>query len=166
MIRSILLIEDDPRDAELASMALEKFKMLKKLDHVVDGVEAIDYLTRSGRYSNRSNQVPDVVILDLKLPRLDGLEVLKRVRNTPELKGVPFVAFTSSNLDADIQQAYDLGVNSYVVKPHNFKAYIAALADIGHVYGSLNEVPAGRGLVRPAIHRDSNEKDRTGPVVH
>jgi CheY-like chemotaxis protein len=161
-----LLIEDDPRDAELAGLALEKFKMLNKLDRVEDGVEAIDYLTRKGRYASRPDRTPDVVILDLKLPRLDGMEVLKRMRNTPELKSVPFVAFTSSNLDADIQQAYDLGVNSYVVKPHNFKAYISALAEIGHIYGSLNEVPVNRCLVRPIIRHDPAPGDFAAPVVH
>lgn len=166
MIRSILLIEDDPRDVELAAMALEKFKMLNKLDHVCDGVEAIDYLTRTGKFASRPDRLPDVIILDLKLPRLNGLEVLKRIRNTPELKAVPFVAFTSSNLDDDIRQAYELGVNSYVVKPHNYKAYIEALSDIGHIYGALNEVPTERCLVRRPAHRGSIEQDYGDKAIH
>ena len=122
----ILLVEDSEEDAELAIRALKKHKLSNKLHRVSDGAEALDFLFREGTYPGRSaNGTPKVILLDLKLPKIDGFEVLRRIRASASLRGIPVVVLTSSKEDSDLEQAYALGVNSYIVKPVQFDKFVS-----------------------------------------
>ncbi len=124
----ILLVEDNQRDAELTIRALKKNNLANRLIHVQDGVEALDFLFRRGKYAEREiNQHPRLVLLDLKLPKVSGLEVLRTIKQHEQTKNIPVVVVTSSIEDPDIQSAYALGVNSYVVKPVQFSEAISRL---------------------------------------
>ncbi len=111
--------------------------------HVWDGAEALDYLYRRGEYTGRPEGNPAVVLLDLKMPRVDGLEVLRQVKGDPVLKGVPVVVMTSSREDRDLNTCYELGVNAYVVKPVKFQAFVEAVQQVGAFWAVLNELPPG-----------------------
>ncbi|MET0383940.1 MAG: response regulator [Burkholderiaceae bacterium] len=143
MLKPILLVEDDPRDLELTLVALERSQLANEVVIVRDGAQAVDYLTRQRDYADRSAGNPAVILLDLKLPKLNGLEVLKIVRATPELRSLPVVMLTSSHEESDVVASYDLGVNAYVVKPVAFKEFVAAIADLGVFWAVLNEPPPG-----------------------
>jgi CheY-like chemotaxis protein len=143
MLKPILLVEDNPRDLELALIALEKSQLANEVIVHRDGAEALDYLMRRGAYEGRPEGNPAVMLLDLKLPKVDGLEVLKAIRETPELRSIPVVMLTSSNEEPDLQQAYAQGVNAYVVKPVEFKAFVSAISDLGVFWAVLNEPPPG-----------------------
>lgn len=143
MLKPILLVEDDARDLELTLVALERSELANDVVVVRDGAQALDYLRREGEYASRSVGNPAVVMLDLKLPKVDGLEVLKIVRETPELRSLPVVMLTSSHEEGDVVRSYALGVNAYVVKPVEFKAFVAAIADLGVFWAVLNEPPPG-----------------------
>ena len=143
MLKPILLVEDDVRDLELTLVALERSELANDVVVVRDGAQALDYLKREGEYAARAAGNPAVVLLDLKLPKVDGLEVLKIVRETPELRSLPIVMLTSSHEEGDVVKSYSLGVNAYVVKPVEFKAFVSAIADLGVFWAVLNEPPPG-----------------------
>jgi CheY-like chemotaxis protein len=143
MLKPILLVEDNPKDLELALLALEKSKLLNEVVTVRDGAEAIDYLFRRGAYTERPAGNPAVVLLDLKLPKVDGLQVLEKVKAEPTLQAVPVVMLTASREEQDLIRSYRLGVNAYVVKPVAFKDFIEAIQDLGVFWAVLNEPPPG-----------------------
>jgi len=138
-LKSILLAEDNPNDVELTLEALAQHKLANEVVVVEDGVEALDYLYCRGEFHGRSGGNPAVVLLDLKMPKVDGLEVLRTIKSDPALKGVPVVLLTSSREDRDIIDGYELGVNAYVVKPVNFTDFIDAVKQLGVFWAIINE---------------------------
>ncbi len=143
MLKPILLVEDNPHDLELTLIALSKSQLANQVVICRDGAEALDYLLAQGEYAGRSAGNPAVVLLDLKLPKVDGLEVLKTVRATPTLRSMPVVMLTSSKEEQDLVRSYELGVNAYVVKPVDFTEFVRAIADLGIFWAVLNEPPPG-----------------------
>lgn len=139
----ILLVEDDPNDAELISRALKRGGVAVTMARVADGVEALDYLFCRGAYAQRSKTArPKLILLDLKLPKLTGLEVLKAIRADSVLKRQVVVMLTSSKEERDLAEAYDSGVNSYVVKPVNFEQLMDSLARLTHYWLTINQLPS------------------------
>lgn len=143
MLKPILLVEDDKRDLELTLVALERSQLANDVVVVRDGALALQYLQREGQHADRSEGNPAVILLDLKLPKVNGLEVLRVVRSTPALRSIPVVMLTSSQEESDVLKSYELGVNAYVVKPVEFKQFVAAIADLGVFWAVLNEPPPG-----------------------
>ena len=143
MLKPILLVEDDPRDLELTLVALERSQLANEVIIVRDGEAALDYLNRNGEYAGRAEGNPAVVLLDLKLPKVNGLEVLQSVRGTEPLRSIPVVMLTSSHEETDVLRSYQLGFNAYVVKPVEFKQFVEAIADLGIFWAVLNEPPPG-----------------------
>ncbi|HEX4971460.1 MAG TPA: response regulator [Steroidobacteraceae bacterium] len=140
--RYILLVEDNPDDEELTLLSLRKNNLAHDIVVVRDGVEAIDFLFANGQYASRDvAQVPTVILLDLKLPKLDGLGVLKRLRADPRTRTLPVVVLTSSSQDADVIASYNLGANSYVRKPVEFGAFVEAVSSLGLYWVLLNRPP-------------------------
>ena len=137
----ILLAEDNPHDVELTLEALAEHNLANRVTVAHDGVEAMEYLRCEGRFAGRKPCDPAVVLLDIKMPRKDGLEVLREIRGDPELKRLPVVILTSSREEQDIITSYDLGVNAYVVKPVDFKAFIDAVEHLGVFWALINERP-------------------------
>lgn len=149
MLKPILLVEDNPNDLELTLIALEKSKLANEVIVVRDGAEAMDYLNHAGPFAGRTAGNPAVVLLDLKLPKVDGLEVLRHIRSTPSLKSMPVVMLTSSREEQDLLRSYELGVNAYVVKPVEFREFVQAIADLGIFWAVLNEPPPGSARYVP-----------------
>ena len=143
MLKPILLVEDNPKDLELSLIALEKSNLANEVITVRDGKEALDYLFRQGTYANWIQGNPAVVLLDLKLPKIDGIEVLERIRGEPTLQSLPVVMLTTSREEKDLVRSYKLGVNAYVVKPVAFKDFIEAIQELGVFWAVLNEPPPG-----------------------
>ncbi|AEG93644.1 response regulator [Ramlibacter tataouinensis] len=143
MLKPILLVEDDKRDLELTLVALERSKLSNEVIVVRDGAQALDYLNREGDFRAREEGNPAVILLDLKLPKVNGLEVLQQVRSSTQLRSIPVVMLTSSQEESDVVKSYELGVNAYVVKPVEFKQFVAAIADLGIFWAVLNEPPPG-----------------------
>ena len=139
----ILLVEDDPKDIDLTLTALEEYKLANEVIVVRDGAEALDYLHTKGNYRSRIRENPAVVLLDLKLPKVDGLEVLREIRSDERLKLIPVVVLTSSREDRDMVASYKLGVNAYVVKPVDFHAFVNAVKELGVFWAVINEPPPG-----------------------
>ena len=139
----ILLVEDSPRDAELALDALAAHHLANEVVHVRDGADALDYLYRRGTFSGRSNGEPAVVLLDLKMPKVDGLEVLRQMKSDPHLRVIPVVVMTSSREEGDVLRSYELGVNAYVVKPVKFQEFVDAVRQVGAFWAVINEPPPG-----------------------
>jgi CheY-like chemotaxis protein len=139
----ILLVEDDPRDVELTLTALDDYKLANEVVVARDGQQALDYLRCQGEYRTRSNENPAVLLLDLKLPKVDGLEVLKEIRNDDRLKLIPVVVLTSSQEEKDMMRSYTLGVNAYVVKPVDFHEFINAVKELGVFWALINQPPPG-----------------------
>ncbi len=138
----ILLVEDNPTDAELATIALKERNLANKLVWVKDGAEALDFLFATGAYSTRNvTNVPRVVLLDLRLPKVDGLEVLKRVKSDERTKRIPVVVVTSSKEDRDVVASYDLGVNSYISKPVDFDEFTKVVSELGFYWLLVNRPP-------------------------
>ena len=138
----ILLVEDNPDDVTLTERALKKSHILNKLIVTKDGAEALDYIFCTGNYSDRDkNIMPEVVLLDLKLPKIDGLEVLKRIRSDRRTKLLPVVILTSSKEENDLINGYTLGANSYIRKPVNFNQFVEAIRQLGLYWLVLNEAP-------------------------
>ena len=143
--RTILLVEDNPDDVDLNLRALKKNKILNRVIVARDGAEALDYLFGTGAYAGRDlSEMPQVVLLDLKLPKIDGLEVLQRLRADDRTKLLPVVIMTSSNEDRDLIESYRLGANSYVRKPVDFTEFAEAVRQLGLYWLLLNEAPPGR----------------------
>jgi len=140
-IRTILLAEDNPKDVELTLEALGDHNLANNVIVVRDGVETIDYLRCEGKYKLRKPGNPAVLLLDIKMPRMDGLEVLKRIRSDNKLKTLPVVILTSSHEEQDLIKSYELGVNAYVVKPVDFTEFINAVKQVGVFWAVINEVP-------------------------
>lgn len=143
-IRPILLVEDSPKDAELTLAALERCQLCNDVIVVRDGAEALDYLRSQGAYQGRARPDPSVVLLDLKMPKVDGLEVLEQVRSDPALRHTPIVMLTSSREEKDLVKSYELGVNAFVVKPVDFQEFFEAIRDLGMFWAILNEPPPNR----------------------
>jgi two-component system, response regulator len=141
-LRTILLAEDNPADAEMAIDALREAKLANPVVHVEDGVEALDYLHARGAYSGRGAGDVAVVLLDLKMPRLDGLDVLRQMRDDPELRRIPVVILSSSREESDLARSWDLGANAYVVKPVDVNQFFAAVQTLGRFWAVLNEPPS------------------------
>ena len=138
----ILLAEDSDADAELTLRALRKGNLVNKVLRVRDGVEALEYMFREGEFANRPGNNPKLVLLDMKMPRLSGLDVLRRLRADERTKFIPVVVLTSSAEDCDIIESYHLGVNSYLVKPVNFAEFTQVVAHVGLYWAVLNRMPA------------------------
>ncbi len=139
----ILLAEDSLQDAELTTEALTSHNLANEVVHVRDGAEALDYLYRRGSFAGRVNGQPAVVLLDLKMPRVEGLEVLRQIKSDPDLKLIPVVVMTSSREEQDVVNSYQLGVNAYVVKPVKFNEFADAVRQLGVFWAILNEPPPG-----------------------
>jgi CheY-like chemotaxis protein len=139
----ILLIEDEPHDVELTLTALAENHLTNEIVVVRDGAEALDYLYRRGDYGSREAKNPAVMLLDLKLPKVDGLEVLKRVKGDPDLRTVPVVMLTSSREEQDLARSYGSGANAYVVKPVGFNDFVEAVRELGLFWAVINQPPPG-----------------------
>ena len=141
IIRSILLAEDSPADAEMAIDALREANLANPIVHVEDGIEALDYLLMRGKHAGRPEGLPAVLLLDIKMPRMEGLEVLREVRSSDALKRLPVVVLTSSREETDLARSWDLGVNAYVVKPVDSEQFFQAVKTLGRFWAVLNETP-------------------------
>ena len=139
--RRILMVEDDPRDVELTLTALEDYKLANEVVVCRDGQEALDYLYSRGKFSDRVNENPAVMLLDLKLPKVDGLEVLQQVKSDERLRMIPVVMLTSSHEENDMMRSYKLGVNAYVVKPVDFHEFVNAVKELGVFWAVINQPP-------------------------
>lgn len=137
----ILLVEDNPNDAELALRALKKHNLANRVEWVKDGEAALDFLFHRGAYENSVTGLPRVVLLDLRLPKIDGTEVLKQIRAHPDTHGLPVVVLTSSKEERDVVATYNLGVNSFVAKPVAFDEFSRVVADLGMYWVLVNRVP-------------------------
>jgi two-component system response regulator len=142
-LKRILLVEDSARDAELILDALGAHQLANEVVHVRDGAEALDYLYRRGQFASRSEGEPALILLDLKLPKVDGLEVLRQIKGDSALKIIPIVMMTSSREEQDLFDSYQLGVNAYVVKPMKFNDFVDAVRQVGGFWALINEVPPG-----------------------
>ncbi len=142
-LKRILLVDDSTRDTELALDALEQYNLANEVLVLRDGVEALDYLYRRGQFADRPSGQPAIILLDLKMPKVDGLEVLRQIKSDPDLKTIPVVVMTSSREEQDLLSSYQLGVNAYVVKPVKFQGFVEAVRQIGGFWALLNEAPPG-----------------------
>jgi CheY-like chemotaxis protein len=142
-LRRILMVEDDARDVELSLTALEQYNLANEVVVVGDGEEALDYLYQRGKFIARPSGNPAVLLLDLKLPKVDGLEVLQKIKTDDRLKMIPVVVLTSSREDRDMVASYRLGVNAYVVKPVDFHEFVNAVTELGIFWALINEPPPG-----------------------
>jgi two-component system, response regulator len=137
----ILLVEDNPDDAEMTLRALRKRNLANGIEWVKDGSEAIDYMFRRGAYATRANGNPRMILLDLKMPKMDGIDVLRILKIDPNTRSVPVVMLTSSNEENDIVRSYDLGVNSYIVKPVEFEKFVDEVSKLGIYWLAMNRAP-------------------------
>ena len=138
----ILLVEDNPDDVELTLRALKKSKIANKVLVVNDGAQALDFIFNTGAYKGRiAGNQPKVILLDLKLPKINGMEVIRKMKSDESTKTIPIVALTSSEEDEDVKECYDLGVNSYIVKPVDFEKFAKTVADIGLYWLLVNKMP-------------------------
>ena len=142
-LRRILMVEDDPKDVELSLTALEQYNLANEVIVVGDGEAALDYLHQRGAYMGRASGNPAVLLLDLKLPKVDGLEVLQQIKTDDLLKMIPVVVLTSSREERDMVASYKLGVNAYVVKPVDFHQFVNAVKELGVFWALINEPPPG-----------------------
>jgi DNA-binding response OmpR family regulator len=139
----ILIVEDDPKDVELTLTALEEYNLANEVVVTRDGEEALDYLYCRGNFKMRTSENPAVLLLDLKLPKVDGLEVLQQIKSNEKLKMIPVVVLTSSREERDMVASYKLGVNAYVVKPVDFHEFVNAIKELGIFWAVINEPPPG-----------------------
>jgi DNA-binding response OmpR family regulator len=142
-LKRVLLVEDDPRDVELILEALGEYNLANEVVVATDGEEALDYLYRRGNFKARHGDNPAVVLLDLKLPKVSGMDVLRQIRSEDKLRMIPVVILTSSREDKDWIESYNLGVNAYVVKPVDFHAFVEAVKEVGIFWAVINEPPPG-----------------------
>jgi len=143
-LRTILLAEDNPKDVELTLEALSEHNLANQVVVAKDGVEALEYLRCEGKFKLRQPGNPAVVLLDIKMPRMDGIEVLQSIRSDPALKMLPVVMLTSSREEPDVKRAYAMGANAYVVKPVDFQEFIVAVKQVGVFWAVINELPPER----------------------
>jgi CheY-like chemotaxis protein len=143
-LKTILLAEDNENDIVLTLEALKEFHLANTIVVVNDGVEALDYLRSEGKFTGRNSGNPAVVMLDLKMPRLDGIEVLAEIRSDPKLKLIPVVILTSSKEDKDLLNSYSLGANAYVVKPVDFNQFVVTIKQMGSFWAIINELPPSK----------------------
>ncbi len=148
--KRILLVEDKAQDVELTLAALEDHHLANQVVVARDGVEALDYLYSRGKFAGHKDGHPAVILLDVKMPRLNGLEVLRRIKADPQLKTIPVVMLTSSREEPDLATSYALGVNAYVVKPVDFQQFAEAARHIGIFWAILNEAPSDHHLIQPS----------------
>lgn len=139
--RQILLADDNTNDVELTIMTLAEYSLSNKIDVASDGVEVMEYLRSEGKFKGRNTGNPAVIFLDLKMPRMDGIEVLQAIKNDPQFKSIPVVMLTSSREEKDLDMCYNLGANAYVVKPVDFSQFSFAIKQLGAFWGLLNEIP-------------------------
>ena len=139
--KHLLIADDNPKDIELALAALEDTRIFQEITVTRDGVETLDYLFRRGEYTDREVGSPDLMFLDLKMPKVDGLQVLKTIKSDPYLKLIPIVMLTSSREPQDLTKCYALGANAYIVKPVSFQVFVQALTHAGNFWGLVNEAP-------------------------
>jgi CheY-like chemotaxis protein len=139
----ILIVEDDPKDVELTLTALEEYNLANEVVVTRDGEEALDYLYCRGNFKMRTSENPAVLLLDLKLPKVDGLEVLQQIKSDEKLRMIPVVVLTSSREERDMVASYKLGVNAYVVKPVDFHEFVNAIKELGIFWAVINEPPPG-----------------------
>jgi two-component system response regulator len=138
----ILLVEDNPHDAELTMRALKKNNLANKIIHLKDGAEALDFIFAEGAFLGRdTSRKPRAILLDLKMPKVNGIEVLKRVKSVESTRSIPIIVLTSSNEDPDVDECYALGVNSYIVKPVGFEDFVRAIGELGLYWLLLNQPP-------------------------
>jgi CheY-like chemotaxis protein len=142
-LKRILLAEDNAHDVELTLAALEEHNLANEVVVVRDGAEALDYLFHRGQFAGHANGLPVVVLLDLKMPKVDGLEVLKQMKEDSALKHIPVVMITSSREEQDLVRSYQLGVNAYVVKPMDFQQFVTSIKEVGYFWAIINEPPPG-----------------------
>ena len=140
-LKRILLAEDSPQDVEMTLAAMEEYHLVNEVIVVSNGAEALDYLYGRGKYANHANGAPVVVLLDLKMPKVDGLEVLRQMKSDPELRRIPVVMMTSSREEQDLVTSYDLGVNAYVVKPVDFQQFTDSVRKLSCFWALINEPP-------------------------
>ena len=145
----ILVVEDDSRDVELTLTALDEYKLANEVVVTRDGTEALDYLYYRGQFASRPQENPAVILLDLKLPKVNGLEVLQKIRSDDQLKMIPVVVLTSSNEERDMLTSYKLGVNAYVVKPVDFHEFVNAVKELGMFWAVINQPPPGSAKKAP-----------------
>jgi CheY-like chemotaxis protein len=143
-LRSVMLVEDNPNDVELTLTALREAHLANEIIVKNDGEQALDYLLRRGSDAGRATGQPAVILLDLKMPKVDGHEVLRQIRSDPELRLIPVVVLTSSREEKDLFESYDNGANAYVVKPVDFDEFITAISKLGVFWALLNEPPPGK----------------------
>jgi len=139
--KKILLVDDSPRDTEMAIDVLQQYHLANEITTLRDGAEALDYIYRRGEWATRAGSDPAVILLDLKMPRVDGLEVLRQLKSDARFRTIPVVVMTSSREDQDLNRCYELGVNAYVVKPLSFHEFIEAVKTLGAFWAVLNELP-------------------------
>lgn len=144
-LKKILLVDDNPNDVELTLEALSEENLGNRVIIANDGVEAMEYLLYQGKFHHREQETPAVILLDIKMPRMDGMEVLQQIKGNEELKIIPVVMLTSSREEPDLKKCYELGVNAYVVKPVNFKDFFDAVKQLGIFWALLNELPSDGG---------------------
>ncbi|HVY69118.1 MAG TPA: response regulator [Verrucomicrobiae bacterium] len=144
-LRKILVVEDNPNDLELTLSALARNRLANEVVIARDGEEALDYLYGRGKHEGRPRENPLVVFLDVKMPKVDGMEVLRQLKGDTDLKMIPVVMLTSSREEVDLMRSYELGVNAYVVKPVGFQQFVEAIAHSGMFWAALNEPPPERG---------------------
>jgi two-component system, response regulator len=138
----ILLVEDNPSDAELTIRALKKNNLVNLLVHLQDGAEALDFILGKGKYADRNTSFkPKMILLDLKMPKIDGMEVLRQLKTNEETRGIPIIILTSSKQNPDIDECYKLGANSYIVKPVDFEGFSTAVRELGCYWLLLNQPP-------------------------
>jgi len=142
-LKRILLVEDDPQDIELTLSALGEHNLANEIAIARDGVEALDYVYRRGTFAQRSEGNPIVILLDLKLPRLGGIQVLRQLKSDEHMRSIPIVILTSSRESRDLEECYKLGINAYVVKPVRFTEFVEAVKHIGVFWALINEPPPG-----------------------
>ena len=147
-LKRILLVEDDPKDIELTLAALDEYNLANEIMVARDGVEALDYLYRRENFAHRPEGNPVVILLDLKMPRMDGVEVLRQLKADDQMHSIPIVILTSSRESRDLEKCYQLGVNAYVVKPVRFSEFVEAVKQIGVFWALLNEPPPGSEKIR------------------
>lgn len=145
-LKRILLVEDSARDVELSLAALAECHLANEVVVLRDGAEALDYLFRRGPFAERPLEHPAVVLLDMKMPKVDGLEVLSQVKGNPDLRMIPIVMLTSSREERDLVESYKRGVNAYIVKPIDFEQFVGAVKQLGLFWAVLNETPHGAGF--------------------